>query len=171
MRVFRKWAWISRGLATGLAMLAAGPAAGQENAVPPAAAPVWIAPPKQAPAAPTTAPERKPTIIMDRAVCRALPRHVPAPDVAYRPGVDVQGDRVAPADLAGGADLLPDRIEIGITVPLASRFGIPEEALYAAEAYLGTVTVADGRVLFNNRPIGDAAAAELVAVCARQGGN
>lgn len=138
----------------------------------PDAAPAWAAPPKGAPATPPGMAARTPTIIVDHAVCRALPRHVPAPDVTYRPGMDAQGRPVVPADLpGGGADFLPGQIEIGITVPLAGKFGIPADALYAGEAYLGTVAVEQGRVTFNGRPIGDAAAEELVAVCARQGGN
>ena len=38
-------------------------------------------------------------VSVDPATCRLLERHVPAPDVAYEPGVDVHGDPVTPADL------------------------------------------------------------------------
>src|SRR5690606_14696963 len=57
--------------------------------------------------------------------CRLLVKHVPSPDVAYRPGVDVNGDPVAPADLDGGYRVaLPGTVRIPITVLLQERFGI-----------------------------------------------
>jgi hypothetical protein len=48
-------------------------------------------------------------IAVTPADCRLLERHQPAPDVAYRPGVDVRGRPVAPADLGGapGFELPP----------------------------------------------------------------
>ena len=50
--------------------------------------------------------------------CQRLVRHVPAPDVAYKPGVDVHGKPVAPADLPGSAGgyQLPDHIEFNYTI-------------------------------------------------------
>jgi len=51
------------------------------------------------------------TVVVDSAACRALTAHQPAPDVAYRPGVDATGRPVAPADLGGAPQpsLAPDR--------------------------------------------------------------
>lgn len=126
---------------------------------------------------------RAPSIVVDRAVCRALPRHVPAPDVAYQPGVDAQGRAVAPADLppadlagsGGAADTAAalglDRIQIDLTRDLAGRFGIPVDSLYRTEAYIGLVTVENGRVTLNGNPLGPVATEELVLVCRRQGGS
>ena len=50
--------------------------------------------------------------------CQRLVRHVPAPDVAYKPGIDVHGKAVAPADLPGGGAgfKLPDHIEFNYTI-------------------------------------------------------
>src|SRR3546814_8619488 len=43
--------------------------------------------------------------------CTRLARHYPADDVTYRPGRDVRGKAVAPADLDPGAGLiLPDAV-------------------------------------------------------------
>ncbi len=139
-------------------MLGGAPAAGQKV--------IWSPPPAESSSA---APAHKPAIIMDRAVCRYLPRHVPAADVEYRPGVDIQGRPIAPADLPGGTPLLPEVIEVAVTVPMAGHFGIPADALHFPEAYLGSVLVQGDQVLFNGQPIGEAAAHELVAVCARHG--
>lgn len=124
----------------------------------PTQAPGWAVPPKAAP-----------TIVVDRAACRWVQRHEPAADVAFKPGVDARGQAVAPADLPGSTSpALPDTIEIGITVPLAERFGVPADALYRAEAYVGTVTLRNGAVLFNGQPINPAAESELVALCRTQ---
>ncbi|ACI98631.1 hypothetical protein [Rhodospirillum centenum] len=157
--------------ATGLLALLLPATAGAQGteAQRPAQAPAWIAPPKTAPQPQARPGTGQPTIIVDRAACRWLQRHVPDADVEYRPGVDVNGRPVAPADLPGSPRIaLPDRIEIGITLPLAQRFGIPADALYAGEAYLGTVTVEGNRVLFNGQPLSSDAEADLVAVCSRR---
>lgn len=60
-------------------------------------------------------------IVITKVDCSRLIRHVPAPDVAYQPGVDVRGREVASADLPGtGADalpnLLPDVLEFPLTI-------------------------------------------------------
>src|ERR1051326_6813410 len=36
---------------------------------------------------------------MDRSVCQYVIKHIPDADVTYRPGEDVEGRKVAPADL------------------------------------------------------------------------
>lgn len=113
---------------------------------------------------------REPTIVVDRAACRWVRRHEPAADVEYRPGVDVNGSRVAPADLPGegGIDLSAG-FEIGITDDIARRFGVPLRRTGEAELRIGTVTVEGGRVLFNGRPVGSEAERELIALCQLQG--
>lgn len=111
------------------------------------------------------------TIVIDTAACRWAQRHVAAADVEYRPGVDVNGKPVAPADLPGSnTALVPREIQIGITADIAKRFKVPDSALYAGEAYVGTVAVdtLSNRVTFNGQPIDNDAERELVALCAKQ---
>jgi hypothetical protein len=113
------------------------------------------------------------TITITREGCAALQQYVPAPDVDYRPGVDVDGNAVAPADLNGSPQIkIPDEIAIAITVLLQRKLGIPANpADYKPEAYIGTVVVKpDGRVYFNNQPLQDDAAFELAQLCQKQGG-
>lgn len=60
-------------------------------------------------------------IVITKTDCSRLIRHVPAADVAYKPGVDAKGRAVAPADMPGsGADalpgVLPDVLEFPITI-------------------------------------------------------
>ncbi|MDF1719481.1 MAG: hypothetical protein P1U65_02285 [Minwuia sp.] len=57
-------------------------------------------------------------------VCRLVPVHKPAADVAYQPGVDVNGDAVAAADLpSSGGITLPAEIGIDLRIPLADVLG------------------------------------------------
>jgi hypothetical protein len=112
------------------------------------------------------------TVTITREGCAALQRYVPAPDVNYTPGVDVNGDKVAPADLDGAPPLeMPSDITIAITSLLQSRFGIPTDPnSYKPEAYIGSVTVKpDGRAYFNGQPLQDDAAFELAQLCQKQG--
>lgn len=66
-----------------------------------------------------TASAEEVTVTVTRQDCARLVRHMPSADVAYQPGVDVKGRKVAPADLPGsGADLkiLPEVLEFTIAV-------------------------------------------------------
>jgi hypothetical protein len=96
--------------------------------------------------------------------CRRLERHVPAADVAYRPGVDVRGRRVAPADLTPSAAIVPERLAIYLGVDLRQRLGLPPGMI--ADLPLGIIEVDSGIVLFNGQPLAPDAAAGLAAACA-----
>lgn len=95
--------------------------------------------------------------------CRRLERHVPAPDVAYRPGVDVRGRPVAPADLAPAPAIVPERLAIHLGVDLQRRLGLPDDLI--ADLPLGVVEIENERVLFNGRPLAPDATAALAAAC------
>ena len=109
------------------------------------------------------------TVTITRADCARLVEHVPGPDVAYQPGVDVYGREVAPADLGGAPRIeLPETILIDIEVDLQARFGTPEnEVLFDPDAEMGWVVYQDGRFTFNGQPLQDEAEAELAARCQR----
>ena len=96
--------------------------------------------------------------------CRRLERHVPAPDVAYRPGADVRGRAVAPADLNPSVGIVPERLAIYLGVDLRERLGLPPDLI--ADLPLGIIEIDRGTVLFNGRPIAPDAAAGLAAACA-----
>jgi hypothetical protein len=84
-------------------------------------------------------------------------------DAAYQPGVDVNGQPVAPADLAGSAPEgfdTPWPVEIPITIDLAQR--LEPDTAWDGEGVVGLAVIdAAGRVTFNGRDIGDA----VVRVC------
>ncbi len=110
------------------------------------------------------------TIIrIPRADCTRLVEHRSAPDVAYKPGVDVRGKKVAPADLPGSSAAIkaPKQVEIAISFnPLrgaaGSRFG-------SSELIVGTVrfNLETGAATFNGRPLTDPEQAELARKCQR----
>ena len=57
--------------------------------------------------------------------CQRLVRHQPRADVEYKPGVDVHGKAVAPADLGGGYQMkMPETIDIQIGIDLADRLAL-----------------------------------------------
>jgi hypothetical protein len=102
-----------------------------------------------------------------RADCLALVPHQPAPDVAYRPGVDVRGRPVAPADLPGSTLQVevPDQVEFEVSFsPLrgaaGGRFG-------DTELYVGTVryNLKTGEATLNGVPLSDPQKAEIAARC------
>ncbi len=113
------------------------------------------------------AAHEKATVAITRADCARLVAHVPGPDMAYRPGVDVYGRAVAPADLGGPPRIeLPEIILIDIEIDLLQRFGIPASpALYDGDAEVGEVAYRDGRFTFNGQPLRDEAQAALAARC------
>jgi hypothetical protein len=112
-------------------------------------------------------------IYMDGVDCQRLTvTHVPAPDVAYKPGVDAQGRKVAPADLNGGGAQItvPDRITFDVAVDLR-RFGIPSTSpLFQPNLPLGKVTVErDGRAFYNGQPLQSPEIEALRELCRQRG--
>ncbi len=84
------------------------------------------------------------TVTITREDCARLVEHVASADVAYQPGVDVNGNAVASADLddEGG------------------RIGG-----FDATAGIGVVTLRGGVVHFNGRPLSSPEARRLAAAC------
>lgn len=102
---------------------------------------------------------------IDPAHCRLLPVHHPAPDVTYKPGVDVHGKPVVPADLSKG-QRPPVRFEIPLTLALARQLNLAAPVTGLPEtAEVGRIVVEGGKVLFNGQPIGRQAEDELAVLC------
>lgn len=93
------------------------------------------------------------------------------PGADYTPGVDIQGNAVAPADLPGGAaPLALDNFPIVITTNLRRRFGVPPNArLFQGDGFIGLVTMRDGRAYFNGQPITDNEQSAMIAACRETG--
>lgn len=90
-------------------------------------------------------------------VCDRLVVHRPDDDVAYQPGVDVEGRPVAPADLPGTVRLtMPGTITIPVTVDIVERFGLPfDPGAIEADGLIGTLTLRGDRLTFNGQPLYD----------------
>jgi hypothetical protein len=104
--------------------------------------------------------------------CRRLVQHDPAPDVAYKPGVDARGRPVAPADLNAAPQIkVPETITFDAAADLR-RFGIPASSpLFEPNVYVGRVDVRqDGRVYFNGERLGDPEIAALEELCRQSAG-
>ncbi len=124
-----------------------------------------------APWFPMAGAQAEATVIITTADCARLVAHRPAPDVAYRSGVDAHGRPVAPADLDGGIGLeLPEDLIIEIEVDLFERFGIPADpANYQSDALIGLVTFENGRFYFNGQPLQNEEEAALAERCQQIG--
>ncbi len=109
------------------------------------------------------------TIRIPRADCARLVEHRSAPDVAYKPGVDVRGKKVAPADLPGRSAAIkaPKQVEIAISFnPLRGAAG---SRFDSSELIVGTVQfdLKTGAATFNGQPLTDPEQAELARKCQR----
>ena len=114
---------------------------------------------------------RAQTVTITAEDCAQFVQHIPTSDVAYRPGVDVMGRKVVPADLDGGVTLdLPKEFSIPITVDLQKRLGIPVDPnQYQTQNFtVGTVTWKDGQGFFNGQPLQSAESARLAALCQKR---
>lgn len=108
-------------------------------------------------------------IRIPRADCARLVEHRSAPDVAYKPGVDVRGKKVAPADLPGSSAAIkaPKQVEIAISFnPLRGAAG---SRFDSSELIVGTVqfNLETGAATFNGQPLTDPEQAELARKCQR----
>ena len=88
-------------------------------------------------------------------LCQELVEYQPSDDVEYKPGVDVNGENVVPADLNGGTSIeLPETTKVLITVEQAQQLGLPANVLYQPTAIVGMATVnKNGDVYFNGKRI------------------
>ncbi|WP_207168787.1 hypothetical protein [Rhodovibrio sodomensis] len=103
-----------------------------------------------------------------KADCLRLVKHRPEPGVAYQPGVDVDGDPVADADLYDRPRIeLPERFQIPIEVDLPARYGLPPDDSFKGDVQIGTVEVDvdSGRATFNGQPLTSRAEAALRIRC------
>ncbi|HYB09816.1 MAG TPA: hypothetical protein VEJ16_09110 [Alphaproteobacteria bacterium] len=109
------------------------------------------------------------TIRATRETCASLVEHVPGPDVTYQPGVDVNGQPVAPADMPGSPQItVPDEFSIEITANLGRRLGIPANPNnFQSKADIGVLSYKDGKAYFNGQPLEDPDAAAFADACRR----
>ena len=102
-------------------------------------------------------------LVISSQTCAALGADVPSAD--YQPGVDVNGNSVAPADLPSSGSSSPaiDNFPIEIDQNLAGKFNLPPGA--SPKAILGYVTVRNNQAYFNGQPLNADQNAALTAAC------
>ena len=106
--------------------------------------------------------------VVDLSLGQRLTRHVPAADVEYRPGVDVHGRAVAPADLAGSAGAQPPiPIDLPLSIDLARRMGIalPSVPFLPNDVTAVWLTVVGNQLYLNGQPIDPGAEERLYVYC------
>ena len=120
-------------------------------------------------ALPAAAQQGNRPIVVSPSVCDTIAHINDAPGVAYTPGVDVNGNAVAPADMAGGSTALNQAVAsapVKITVDLQKRFGIPANAnLFQGESQIGYVTIHDGKAYLDGQALNVAEEGLLDAAC------
>lgn len=103
----------------------------------------------------------------DRAMAQPGARAVAGAD--YVPGVDVRGNPVAPADLAGAQRIaLPEELVLPVTPDVFTFLGrAPPRGLEQLRVNVGELRIrlSDGQTTFNGQLLGPTADAELVAAC------
>lgn len=108
---------------------------------------------------------------LDPAFCQKLVQHVPDADVAYRPGIDVHGKPVVPADLDDGRPpLLPDTLTIPLNAELSRFLGVdtstfPFNTLGRSDINLGMLSLREGKVFLNEKPLTSAQQDNLAVLC------
>jgi hypothetical protein len=83
--------------------------------------------------------------------CRLLPDHKSQADVAYKPGVDVKGKAVVPADINAVPMIDTDVVVVPLSINLARQIGHSIPGLQL-EGNLGYLEIGkDGRVIYNGQ--------------------
>ena len=101
-------------------------------------------------------------------VCTALTGDAGVPSADYQPGVDANGNAVAPADLPSGSPAMPvDNFPIEISQDLAGKFNIPKTGPVDAKATMGYVTVRNNQAYFNGQPLNADQTAALAQGCGK----
>jgi hypothetical protein len=110
-------------------------------------------------------------VVVSSRACADVVAHVPDAGVAYSPGVDVNGNPVAPADLADSASpIAADNFPIFLTLDLKKRFRVPEAGkLFKLQEVVGLIAVQGDKVFFNGQPIAPGEASLLAAACRARG--
>ncbi|MAU42044.1 MAG: hypothetical protein CMF31_10525 [Kordiimonas sp.] len=107
-------------------------------------------------------------VTLDEAKCAELVAHLPQDDVTYRPGKDVHGQAVVPADLPKDDGLwIPETVKIPIEIDLQKRAGSEEHNVGGVlmEMPLGEIKVIGNDVFYNGYAIDSASRAQLTEAC------
>ncbi|MEQ9641800.1 MAG: hypothetical protein RIM84_17380 [Alphaproteobacteria bacterium] len=100
--------------------------------------------------------------------CAWLVRHAPAADVAYKPGVDVHGRPVVPADLNAQPQILQgQRVQLDLALPVSQFRSGRARRVDDADVLIGELEydLASGALWLDGRQLIAADQAAVVAYC------
>lgn len=102
--------------------------------------------------------------------CSRIEKHFARDDVTYKPGVDVRGKPVAPADLNDSRIKLPDNITIDLSLPLKDLYAgdrVTNGTLQGAEVQIGKLeySISSGKIKFNGQELADPALHAIALKC------
>ena len=103
-----------------------------------------------------------------RTIARGSSNTFPIRTSPNRPGADVDGAAVTPADLGGSLRIArPREIKIPIQIDLQKKFGVPTETTLfsTSDTTVGTVTYRDGRLWYDGQPLQDEETARIAKLC------
>lgn len=106
------------------------------------------------------------TITITSDACAYATEYQKDPGVDYQPGVDAEGNAVAPADLDGQGGFMPwpQDITIPLALDLQNSLHLSSK-LTGTDALIGTVEYKNGKLSFNGEPINDASRTDIIAAC------
>lgn len=111
---------------------------------------------------PVSADTSDPLADFQKSDCNWLVRHVPADDVAYKPGVDVNGNKVVPADLNGSYSFeMPKTVTATVSRRLLGHENLRQETPFA-EVEIDLTT---GEVKINGQGLTNDETKDLIAFC------
>ena len=133
-------------------------------------------------AMPAMAQEANPIIRVDNAACRYVTKHIPDADVDYKPGVDVHGKKVVPADITPPTDYgLENSFNLRLTTDAVRAFGIkvpeirsnvsgsnPNSSAVTSDTAFGYITLKNGKPFLNGKPLDPAGQSQLAILCKSQ---
>lgn len=122
--------------------------------------------------APVTAMAEDVTLEVTKDNCQRIVKYVADQDVTYKPGLDVHGRAVAPADLEQNQIVIPNRIFIDLSLPFKDLLKNYNPRLKNAEVYVGLVEydINSGRLLFNGQELSDPALNAIARECEKKYG-
>ncbi len=105
------------------------------------------------------------SIAVERIICRPAMVHTPSSDVAYKPGVDVNGNEVASADVNSSPQIVSSTYtEVPLNIDLAKKLNLSQPAEMVTN--FGNLKVYnDGRVIYNGQDI----SSNVNSLCGRTG--
>lgn len=93
---------------------------------------------------------------ISKKICQNLAEHIPDINTAFTPGVDVRGNKVAPADLGFTPSIkIPETLDIHVTRELLVIPPVAIDKIDLRDVYLGKVTFDGDQVYFNGQPLMD----------------